>query len=97
MARSTSLPAPHDGPEEFARIGGRPLGLAFDKGENLWSDIAGMGVYGVKPHCSVFKVTSIAPRARARGLKDDSRLDLADHPGDVVPDGKIYLARCLLR
>ena len=33
----------------FAHIGGRPLGMQFDKDENLIVAVAGMGVYGIKP------------------------------------------------
>ena len=33
----------------FAHIGGRPLGMQFDRDENLIVAVAGMGVYGIKP------------------------------------------------
>ncbi len=81
--------------EEFARIGGRPLGLAFDRDQNLLVCIAGMGVYGVKPDRTVFKVTDRTNRTRIR-LKDDSRLYLADDL-DVAPDGKIYFSEATTR
>ena len=81
--------------EEFARIGGRPLGLAFDREQNLLVCVAGMGVYGVKPDRSVFKVTDRTTRTRTR-LKDDSRLYLADDL-DVAPDGKIYFSEASTR
>jgi ribose transport system permease protein len=81
--------------EEFARIGGRPLGLAFDRDENLLVCIAGMGVYGVKPDGAVFKVTDRTNRTWTR-LKDDSRLYLADDL-DVAPDGKIYFSEATTR
>ena len=81
--------------EEFARIGGRPLGLAFDRDQNLLVCIAGMGVYGVKPIRTVFKVTDRTNRTRTR-LKDDSRLYLADDL-DVAPDGKIYFSEASTR
>jgi ribose transport system permease protein len=81
--------------EEFARIGGRPLGLAFDREENLLVCIAGMGVYGVKPDRTIFKVTDRTNRTRTR-LKDDSRLYLADDL-DVAPDGKIYFSEATTR
>ena len=41
----------------FAHIGGRPLGMQFDREENLIVAVAGMGVYGIKPSGEVFKVT----------------------------------------
>ena len=81
--------------EEFARIGGRPLGLAFDRDQNLLVCIAGMGVYGVRPDRGVFKVTDRTTRTRTR-LKDDSRLYLADDL-DVASDGKIYFSEASTR
>ena len=81
--------------EEFARIGGRPLGLAFDRDENLIVCVAGMGLYGVKPDRTVFKVTDRTNRTRMR-LKDDSRLYLADDL-DIAPDGKIYFSEATTR
>lgn len=81
--------------EEFARIGGRPLGMAFDRDENLIVCVAGMGVYGVKPDRTVFKVTDRTNRTRTR-LKDDSRLYLADDL-DIAPDGKIYFSEATTR
>jgi ribose transport system permease protein len=81
--------------EEFARIGGRPLGLAFDRDENLIACVAGMGVYGVRPNREVFKVTDRTNRTRTR-LKDDSRLYLADDL-DIAPDGKIYFSEATTR
>jgi len=81
--------------EEFARIGGRPLGLAFDRDQNLLVCIAGMGVYGIKADRTIFKVTDRTTRTRTR-LKDDSRLYLADDL-DVAPDGKIYFSEATTR
>jgi ribose transport system permease protein len=81
--------------EEFARIGGRPLGLALDREENLLVCVAGMGVYGVKPDRTVFKVTDETNRTWYRP-KDDSRLWLADDL-DIAPDGKIYFSDATTR
>lgn len=81
--------------EEFARIGGRPLGMAFDRDENLICCVAGMGVYGVRPDRTVFKVTDRTNRTRTR-LKDDSRLYLADDL-DIAPDGRIYFSEATTR
>jgi len=81
--------------EEFARIGGRPLGMAMDKDQNLICCVSGMGVYGVRPDRSVFKVTDRTNRTRTR-LKDDSRLYLADDL-DIAPDGKIYFSEATIR
>ena len=81
--------------EEFARIGGRPLGLAFDRDENLIVCVAAMGVYGVRPDRTVFKVTDETDRTWYR-FKDDSRLWLADDL-DIAPDGKIYFSDATTR
>ncbi|HZD26197.1 MAG TPA: SMP-30/gluconolactonase/LRE family protein [Alphaproteobacteria bacterium] len=76
--------------ELFARIGGRPLGLAFDKDDNLIVCAAGMGLYGVKPDGTVFKLTDETNRSWFK-LIDDSRLKLTDDL-DIAPDGKIYFS-----
>lgn len=76
--------------ELFARIGGRPLGLAFDKDDNLIVCVAGMGLYGVKPDGTVFKLTDETNRSWFK-LVDDSRLKLSDDL-DIAPDGKIYFS-----
>ncbi|MFC0243254.1 ABC transporter permease [Rhodopseudomonas telluris] len=81
--------------EEFARIGGRPLGMALDREKNILVCVAGMGVYGVKPDRTVFKVTDETNRTWYR-FKDDSRLWLADDL-DVAPDGKIYFSDATTR
>jgi ribose transport system permease protein len=81
--------------EVFAHIGGRPLGMQFDKDENLIVAVAGMGVYGVKPDGTVFKVTDETNRTFYK-LNDDSRLRMADDL-DIGPDGKIYFSDCTTR
>jgi ribose transport system permease protein len=81
--------------EEFARIGGRPLGMALDREENLVVCVAGMGVYGVRPDRIVFKISDETNRSLLRP-KDDSRLWLADDL-DIAPDGKIYFSDATTR
>ena len=81
--------------EIFAHIGGRPLGMQFDKDENLIVCVAGMGVYGVKPDGEVFKVTDETNRTWYK-LNDNSRLRMADDL-DIAPDGKIYFSDCTTR
>lgn len=81
--------------EIFARTGGRPLGMAFDRDDNLIICIAGMGVYGVRPDRSVYKVTDETNRTFGKVI-DDSRLVLADDL-DIAPDGKIYFSEATLR
>jgi ribose transport system permease protein len=81
--------------EVFAHIGGRPLGMQFDKDENLIVAVAGMGVYGIRPNQEVYKVTDETNRTWYK-LNDDSRLRMADDL-DIAPDGKIYFSDCTTR
>ena len=81
--------------EIFARTGGRPLGMAFDRNDNLIICIAGMGVYGVRPDRSIYRVTDETNRTFGKVI-DDSRLVLADDL-DIAPDGKIYFSEATLR
>jgi ribose transport system permease protein len=81
--------------EVFAHIGGRPLGMQFDKDENLIVAVAGMGVYGVRPDGEVYKVTDETNRTWYK-LNDDSRLRMADDL-DIAPDGRIYFSDCTTR
>ncbi len=79
----------------FAHIGGRPLGMQFDREENLIVAVAGMGVYGIKPSGEVFKVTDETNRTWYK-LNDNSRLRMADDL-DIGPDGKIWFSDCTTR
>ena len=81
--------------EIFARTGGRPLGLAFDKDDNLIVCVAGMGLYGVRPNGEVFKLTDETNRTLWK-LQDDSRISMADDL-DIAPDGKVYFSEATNR
>jgi len=81
--------------EIFARIGGRPLGMAFDKDDNLIVCVGGMGLYGVRPNGEVYKLTDETNRTWSK-LNDDSRLRLTDDC-DIDPDGKIYFSEATIR
>lgn len=81
--------------EVFARIGGRPLGLAFDRDENLIVCVGGMGLYGVSSEGRVFKCTDQTNRTLLK-LNDDSRLRLADDC-DIGPDGRIWFSEATIR
>lgn len=81
--------------EVFARIGGRPLGLAFDRHDNLIVCAAGMGLYGVTPAGEVYKITDQTNRTWWK-LIDDSRLRLTDDL-DIAPDGRIYFSEATTR
>lgn len=81
--------------EVFARIGGRPLGLAFDRDENLIVCVGGMGLYGVAPDGRVYKCTDQTNRTLFK-LNDDSRLRLADDC-DIAPDGTVWFSEATIR
>lgn len=81
--------------EVFARTGGRPLGMAFDKDDNLIVCIGGMGLYGVRPDGEIYKLTDETNRTWWK-VQDDSRLRLADDL-DIAPDGKIYFSEATIR
>lgn len=76
--------------EWFARTGGRPLGLAFDRDDNLIVCVSGMGLYGIREDKSIFKLTDETNRSWFK-LVDDSRLKLTDDL-DIAPDGTIYFS-----
>ncbi len=59
--------------EVFARIGGRPLGMAFDADGNLIVCVGGMGLYGVTPAGEVYTLTDQTNRSWFK-LNDDARL-----------------------
>jgi ribose transport system permease protein len=81
--------------EIFAHVGGRPLGMAFDRTDNLLVCIGGMGLYSVAPDRTVTKLTDETNRSR-NSIIDDSRLKLADDL-DIAPDGKIYFSEATIR
>lgn len=81
--------------EVFADIGGRPLGLAFDKDDNLIVCVSGMGLYGVRPDGEVYKLTDTTNRTWWK-IIDDSQMRLADDL-DIAPDGKIYFSEATIR
>lgn len=81
--------------ELFARTGGRPLGLAFDRDDNLVVCVSGMGLYGVRPSGDVYKITDQTRRSWFK-IVDDSRLRLTDDL-DIGPDGKIYFSEASTR
>ncbi len=81
--------------EVFAHVGGRPLGLAFDKQGGLVTCIAGMGLYRVDPSRRIEKLTAETNRSPLSVI-DDSRMRLADDL-DIAPDGKIYFSEATIR
>jgi len=81
--------------EIFARIGGHPLGLAFDREGDLLTCVGGMGVYRVSPDGRIAKVTDETNRSLF-SIIDDSRLRLPDDL-DVAPDGRIFFTEATIR
>ena len=81
--------------EVFAHIGGTPLGMAFDREDNLLVCIGGMGLYSVAPDGKVEKVTDETNRSFS-SVNDDSRLRLADDL-DITEDGRIFFSEATVR
>ena len=81
--------------EVFAHIGGQPLGMAFDRNDNLYVCIGGMGLYLIKPDGTVEKATDETNRSLS-SVNDDSRLRLADDL-DITDDGLIFFSEATVR
>src|SRR5262245_44448686 len=84
------FPPDYERMEIYAHIGGTPLGMAFDKHDNLYVCIGGMGLYRVTPQRQVEKVTDETNRSYS-SVNDDSRLRLADDL-DISDDGRIFFS-----
>ncbi|WP_428547559.1 SMP-30/gluconolactonase/LRE family protein [Profundibacter sp.] len=74
--------------EVFAHVGGFPLGLAFDKDENLISCVGAMGLYSISPDRKVTRLTAETRRSLTSIVDDAVLRDPNDL--DIAPDGKIY-------
>jgi ribose transport system permease protein len=85
----------HTKREVYAHVGGRPLGMAFDKDGDLVICIAGMGLYRVDKARNVHKMTAETNRSPF-SIIDDSRMRLADDV-DIAPDGKVYFSEATIR
>ena len=81
--------------EVFAHIGGQPLGMAFDRADNLYVCIGGMGLYRITPDRKVEKATDETNRS-VFSVNDDSRLRLADDL-DIADDGRIFFSEATIR
>jgi ribose transport system permease protein len=81
--------------EIFAHIGGQPLGMAFDRDENLYVCVGGMGLYRVTPQQKVERVTDETNRSWS-SINDDSRLRLADDL-DIADDGRVFFSEATVR
>ena len=81
--------------EVFAHIGGQPLGMAFDRDDNLYVCVGGMGLYRIAPDGSVTLATDETNRSMT-SINDDSRLRLADDL-DIAPDGRVFFSEATIR
>jgi len=81
--------------EVYAHVGGRPLGMAFDRDGGLVVCIAGMGLYRIDRDRKAQKLTAETNRSPF-SIIDDSRMRLADDL-DIAPDGKIYFSEATVR
>ena len=81
--------------EVFAHIGGQPLGMAFDRNDNLYICIGGMGLYRIAPDGKVEKATD-ETNWSLRSVNDDSRLRLADDL-DITDNGLIFFSEATIR
>ena len=81
--------------EIFAHIGGQPLGMAFDRNDNLYICIGGMGLYRIAPNGDVEKATDETNRSMT-SVNDDSRLRLADDL-DITDGGLIFFSEATIR
>jgi ribose transport system permease protein len=81
--------------EVYVHVGGRPLGLAFDRENRLVVCIAGMGLYRVDRQRNVEKLTAETNRSPF-SIIDDSRMRLADDL-DIAADGRIYFSEATIR
>lgn len=81
--------------EVFAHIGGTPLGMAFDRKDNLYVCIGGMGLYRITPSGTVEKATDETNRSLT-SVNDDSRLRLADDL-DIADDGRVFFSEATIR
>lgn len=74
----------------FSRVGGFPLGMAFDATGNLLICVGGMGLYSIAPDGTSKPLATQTKRSWYR-IRDDSSIRLADDL-DVVPDGRVFFS-----
>ncbi|GGC77516.1 ABC transporter permease [Chelatococcus reniformis] len=89
------FPPDYERMEVYAHIGGSPLGMAFDRKDNLYVCVGGMGLYRITPDRHVEKATDETNRSLT-SVTDDSRLRLADDL-DIADDGRIFFSEATVR
>ncbi|MBP0439482.1 ABC transporter permease [Tianweitania sediminis] len=78
----------HEKAEVLAKLGGRPLGLAFDRQNRIVVCVAGMGLMRVSLDGAVELLTDQAERSLF-SVQDDTTIRMADDL-DIAPDGTIF-------
>ncbi|MGE0503557.1 MAG: ABC transporter permease [Rhizobiaceae bacterium] len=78
----------HNDVTVLAKIGGRPLGLAFDREGRILVCVAGMGLVRVTMDGAVELLTDQTERSLF-SIQDDTTIRMADDL-DIAPDGTIY-------
>lgn len=86
--RIVKLAPPYEDATVLAKIGGRPLGLAFDPEGRLVACVAGMGLLRVSMDGAVELLTDQTERSMF-SIQDDTSIRMADDL-DIAPDGTIY-------
>lgn len=81
--------------EVFVHLGGFPLGLAFDKDDNLHACVAGMGLYMVTPEREIRCLSDETNRSLF-SIIDDSRIRMADDL-DIAADGRVFFSEATIR
>jgi ribose transport system permease protein len=89
------FPPDYERMEVYAHIGGQPLGMAFDRNDNLYVCVGGMGLYRITANRHVEKATDETNRS-LNSVVDDSRLRLADDL-DIASDGRIFFSEATVR
>jgi len=85
----------HSTVEVFARTGGNPLGMAFDRDDNLLVCCAGRGLVSIDPAGEATLLSDQTKRSLT-SIRDDSRLRLVDDL-DVTPDGIVWFSEASKR
>lgn len=83
-------PPDHAKAEVLAKIGGRPLGLAFDRQGRIVACVAGMGLMRVTMSGEVELLSDQTQRSFF-SVQDDTTIRMADDL-DIAPDGTIYFS-----
>ncbi|MBU0643706.1 MAG: SMP-30/gluconolactonase/LRE family protein [Alphaproteobacteria bacterium] len=81
--------------EVYVHIGGQPLGMAFNRDQELVVCVGGMGLYKVTKDRKPVKLSDETNRSLFSVI-DDSRMRLADDL-DIAPDGRIFFSEATIR